>query len=351
LDVVDYLTQFAAVNSIGGLEPHTDWNMLMQSGALDIQGIYETFFGGATFFPGNTITFNFENGSSTGPLEYLGIYNYGDDTGPLETGGDFYNFFVLGLYPQAYYNTEDAAFASASAAASSAPPAAASTTAPGLAAAINSIGGYGASTPTPTPTPTRTPTGWADVPAYPSFPDVVQPDLATDGGGFITGYFLNDTSVAVLSIPSFEEYGDAIGTFSQTIAYFIANATNAGLKKVVIDLQQNFGGDEFLAIDAFKQFFPTIDPFGGSRRRAHPMANVLGTAMTNFWETLATNNDTYYGMSVDEWVIVDRLNAATGQNFSSWADYFGPATIFNYNGDQFTFLVRTANVVEPCTVC
>ncbi|KAE8383130.1 hypothetical protein BDV26DRAFT_287916 [Aspergillus bertholletiae] len=37
-DVVEYLAQFAALNSIGKLEPHADWNMLMRSAALDLQG-------------------------------------------------------------------------------------------------------------------------------------------------------------------------------------------------------------------------------------------------------------------------------------------------------------------------
>lgn len=98
-NVIDYLTQFAASNSVGGLEPHADWNGLMASPAQDIQGVSSIWHGGATFYPGDTITFVLENGTQIGPDPWLAIYSGGSDTGPLATGGDFYNFFVLGLYP------------------------------------------------------------------------------------------------------------------------------------------------------------------------------------------------------------------------------------------------------------
>ncbi|MCJ1306600.1 hypothetical protein MMC25_000243, partial [Agyrium rufum] len=37
------------------------------------------------------------------------------------------------------------------------------------------------------------------------------------------------------------------------------------------------------------------------------------------------------------WVVIDRLNAATGQNFSSWEKFFGP---FPDNGDLFSAVER-----------
>jgi len=228
LDVIDYLTQFAALNAVGGLEPHADWNMLMQSAALDIQGYYEVFSGATTFYPGDTIKLGFENGTDTGPLPFLAVYNSPGDTGPLETGGDFYNFFVLGFYPEAYFDQLNAA-----------------------AATNTSATDDSTATATTTTSPTSTTSGWGN-PAYPT-PDIQQADLSIVGGGFLTGYFLNQSSVGVLSIPSFDEYGDAIGTFSDTVYEFIQRSQAAGIKKIVIDLQQNSGGDLFLAIDAFKQ--------------------------------------------------------------------------------------------------
>jgi Peptidase family S41 len=153
------------------------------------------------------------------------------------------------------------------------------------------------------------------------------------------GYFLNTTSISVLSIPSFDEYGDAINTFQSTITEFLTRSRAAGLQKVVIDLQQNVGGQSLLAIDTFKQFFPNIDPFAGSRMRAHPAANVMGNTMTAFWDSLNETGSTYYALAANEWVATDRIDADTGQNFTSWAEFFGPHLD---NGDNFTTTVRFA---------
>jgi hypothetical protein len=52
-----------------------------------------------TFYPGDTITFVLENGTQIGPDPFLAIFSGGSDGVAISTGGDFYNFFVLGLYP------------------------------------------------------------------------------------------------------------------------------------------------------------------------------------------------------------------------------------------------------------
>lgn len=93
-DVTTYLTQYAAINAIGNVEPHADWNSLMYSPALDIQGYYSIFSGFGSFYPGETISFKLENGTQVGPENFIAVYNSPGPTGPLETGGDFYNFFV-----------------------------------------------------------------------------------------------------------------------------------------------------------------------------------------------------------------------------------------------------------------
>lgn len=228
----DYLAQFAALNSIGGLEPHADWNQLMSSPALVIQNAFSIFEGYTTFYPGDNITFTFENGTAlTEP--WLAIYNDPGDTGPLSTGGDFYNFFVLGLYPDSY--NLGGGSKSGSAASSSEPTSAASTS------DTSSL-----STPTATPTPT----GWVNR-AYPQTADVVQRDLGF--GGVVTGYFLQDVSIGVLSIPSFQAYGDAVADFSNVVTEFLQRSKEAGLKTILVDLQQNSGGNTLLAFDLFKQ--------------------------------------------------------------------------------------------------
>lgn len=227
----------------------------MSSPALDIQGSFSVFGGFTTFYPGESLTFTFENGTELGPVPWLALYNSPGDTGPLATGGDFYNFFVLGFYP-ASYNPDPAATGTGST-----PPTTATSSDSSAATSTNVA-------------PTPTPTAWNNT-AYPQNPDVVQPDLRTNGGGFLTGYFMNDSSTAVLSIPSFDAYGDAIGTFSATIGEFLQRSKEAGLKKVVIDVQQNGGGDTLLAIDAFKQVEPPYIPF------AHPELIILPVLSVN----------------------------------------------------------------------
>lgn len=307
--VTDYLTKFAAQNAIGGLEPNSDWNQLMSSSALNITNAFSIFEGYTSFYPGENLTFAFENGTEiTEP--WLAIYNSPEETGPLETGGDFYNFFVLGFYPASY------------------DPYATATSLDSVPSATSTDSSASSSTTT-----TPTPTSWPDL-AYPQRPDVVQPDLGASG--VLTGYFLHDISVAVLSIPSFEAYDTAVEDFSNTVTEFIQKAKGAGLTKVLIDLQQNSGGDTLLAYDTFKQFFPAIEPFGGSRMRAHPTADVLGNTFTNYYVTQNMNETFYYEQSVNDWVVTDRLNADTEQNFTSWGEFYGP---HDYSGDSFSSVV------------
>lgn len=42
-------------------------------------------------------------------------------------------------------------------------------------------------------------------------------------------------------------------------------------------------------------------------------------------------------LAADEWIIQTRLNAATGNNFTSWQEYEGPV---NDNGDTFSLTER-----------
>jgi hypothetical protein len=181
---------------------------------------------------------------------------------------------------------------------------------------------------------TATPSSWNNL-AYPLVPDVAQPDLGTYGGGFISGYFIGN-GTGVLSIPSFFELGEAVNTFSETVALFLRTCKDKGMKRIVIDVQQNTGGDALLAFDTFKHFFPTLDPFGGSRMRAHKAANVMGDAITQYWNELTEDDDDYYNLAADEWMSADRINANTNRNFTSWAEFYGP---HRYNGDNFTTVV------------
>ncbi|KAE8336704.1 hypothetical protein BDV24DRAFT_168006 [Aspergillus arachidicola] len=244
-DIVEYLTQFAAVNSFGKLEPHADWNMLMRSAVLEIQGKREAFHEAATY-PGDFITFTFENDTTLGPLPWKASFCCHGGNAPLQMEDDFYDFFVLGHYPASYDESLEANTTTIS-----------NRVAPFLAPFEN--------------------------PAYP-----LEADVTSDGGALLRGYFLNDSSLAVLSIPHFDS--NAPQSFSNTVKEFLARSTMAGLKKVVIDVQQNPGGSPLLALEVFKILCPSIKPWASSRRRVHPMANALGSVLTTYWQNLTMDH-------------------------------------------------------------
>lgn len=225
-DVTDYLAQLTAMNAIGGLEPHADWNQLMSNPVLDVLGQYSILEGYITFYPGETMTLALANGTTLAPLPFYASYNGPENTGPLVTGGDFYNFFVLGFYPASY------------------DPNAFQASGPTPSATADQTSSDTTETASPTPTSLGNP-------AYPDNPDIYQPDIGSTG--ILTGYFLRDISTAVLSIPSFQAFDIAVQSFSDTVGQFLTQSKEAGMKKILIDLQENGGGDTFLAIDTFKQ--------------------------------------------------------------------------------------------------
>lgn len=62
--------------------------------------------------------------------------------------------------------------------------------------------------------------------------------------------------------------------------------------------------------------------------RAHSAADVIGSNINSYYNGLDRDSEYYADYSSDfvamEWIVTDRINAETGQNFSSWAEYFGP---------------------------
>lgn len=62
--------------------------------------------------------------------------------------------------------------------------------------------------------------------------------------------------------------------------------------------------------------------------RAHSTADVIGNNINSYYDELDHDSEYYANYSSEfiamEWVVTDRINAQTGQNFSSWAEYFGP---------------------------
>ncbi|KAL8686862.1 MAG: hypothetical protein Q9224_005318, partial [Gallowayella concinna] len=305
----------------------------MSSPANDIQGILSPWEGNTRFWPGNHITFGFENGTEPLELPWVATYTVPDNTPPIKSGDDFYQYFVLGNFPVTEAAVDDT---SASETTDAADSSASETlgTAPTVTASANPSAVPTALATATTPEDERQVTGWDYFP-YPPNPVTVQPNLGF--GGVVTGYFLNDDATAVLSIPSFDVNSEAILTFSDSVGDFLQKSKAAGKERVIIDLQRNGGGGNLLATDLFKQFFPSLDPSGGSRLRAHETANVLGNTFSAYYSSQYSNTTVTNAFAGSAWIAQGYLNAETGQNFSSWAELYGP---HQYNGDYFTTTQR-----------
>lgn len=232
-DPGEFLTEFAAINAHGTLEPNADWNQMMSSPAGDIQSLQSAFEGSSLFYPGNDITFDFENGSTTGPVPWLAYIDDSPDV-DIKNGQDFYTYYVLGNTPSDVTDSDssDSNFDDSD----------------------NSTAGDDSTDTSSNSSETQSSSqsSWGYFP-YPSNPNVAQPNLGGANGGVLTGYLLSDGQTAVLSIPSFTVTGGAVKTFSSTIADFLKKSKAAGCTRVIIDVQKNPGGRDLLAIDTYKQ--------------------------------------------------------------------------------------------------
>lgn len=313
VEVTQFLRDFAALNSPGLLEPHADWNHLMSSPVQSILGVSDVFSAGATFYPGDNLTITFENGTSPINDNWYAFYINSDYTGPLRTGGDFYNYFVLGLLPASYNEVP-------------LPQVFNYTFASGEDLADYTVANWSGTTQN----------------AYPSDPITVQAGLAAGGlGGWVTGYVFDDISTGVLSIPSFDQYGQDVASFYAAVSFFLGNISETNTQKVIVDLQGNAGGNILLALTTFATFFPELQVLTPSRRRIHPLADIVGNATTAWWSELPpevdfNNTGLKYYYDANEWNVDSRLNAETGQNFTSWDEYRGPVL---EHGDMFSLVV------------
>ncbi|KAH6672424.1 hypothetical protein B0J14DRAFT_73417 [Halenospora varia] len=282
---VDFFSAYAKEKVSGQIEPHGDWNLMFDNSArASIGG--GAAFGGGGFFPDAAVVMNitFANGTTTSG-SWFARANI-DLTG-VRTGKDFYDLQVA---PQ---EEEDP------------------------------------TTPTTT-TPTKPKTTLTEIGAPYPFPVTVQKALGA--GGYFTGYFLNQSSVAVMSIPSFDMTGVHAQNFQAAVATFLKASKAAGMKKLVIDLQGNGGGTVALGFDLFKQIFPTLEPFGGSQLRATRALDAIGTTLYRSTPAVQRSLDAR-GSPFSPFGNLDTDLKA----FGSWARMFGPRA---QNGDFMTSTLR-----------
>ncbi|KAF2672308.1 hypothetical protein BT63DRAFT_398595 [Microthyrium microscopicum] len=195
-------------------------------------------------------------------------------------------------------------------------------------------------------------------PRFPQTPAVAKDDTAIPAPGYPTpvarmksnelgGFFLDGPGyedIAVLSIPSF--IGDSGQQEFQDVARtFLSKAKAAGKKKLVIDVSANGGGTIWLGYEIFAQLFPSIEPFGGQRFRAHQTWDEMGKLVSKLVSnTTRTGN---YSANVDDW-ISSPMNYRSDFNidnkpFNSWEEKYGPHAV---HGDSFTTTQRW-NLNDP----
>lgn len=81
----------------------------------------------------------------------------------------------------------------------------------------------------------------------------------------------------MLSIPRFVDPSaiqPAID-FQRVVNEFLSKCHESGKKKLIIDMRGNSAGLPYLAYDTFKQLFPQLRPYSGTRIRASDAPNVL----------------------------------------------------------------------------
>ncbi|KAI4749508.1 hypothetical protein E4T50_00243 [Aureobasidium sp. EXF-12298] len=150
----------------------------------------------------------------------------------------------------------------------------------------------------------------------------------------IGGYFLEEPGfedVAVLTVASFYTVGPTRAKDFQDInSDFIAAALAANKTKLIIDVSANGGGLGLQCLDLFKQLFPSIEPYGASRVRAHETIDELGKLLST-----PVNDSDYHMLFWNYHTELDSDN----RPFSSWKQKYGPHPQGPGN-DTFTSLVR-----------
>ncbi|KAH7073578.1 hypothetical protein BKA63DRAFT_36235 [Paraphoma chrysanthemicola] len=293
----------------------TRYNTVFPNPALDALG---TDSGGLSYahyvYAGPTTTFTFENGTEK-TIDNIAVIPSIFDFKKVSDGASFFKAFCSG--PQAVLKPSGSATASATLRATS------------------------------TQKPVATPTS-VGLPGYPT-PQFLQSSKK------VSGYYLGDSykDTAVLAIPAFSpsstdsKYPDSTtGGFIETQALlqkFFAEAVKAGKKKLVIDLRGNGGGTIDMGFELFKQLFPTIEPYGAARYRAHEAFHYYSALVAD----VALEGDDKDGKIGMDWDDADYGIQSTFlwsnildknlQKYKSYKDYYGPQTI---NGDTFTSIRR-----------
>ena len=196
--------------------------------------------------------------------------------------------------------------------------------------------------PTESITATSTPTA-SSAPTLVGYPN---PDIIADSK-VAAGYKLdgNYSDVAVLVLPSMMNPNFSDG--QEVVRSFLSSSTQQKKKKLIIDLRGNGGGTIDFGFEVFKQLFPSLEPYGGARYRAHEAFHDYSAALADLAVNGTAPDGEIDGTSAalyDDADLATRtpllwrnILDANHKPYGSFDDYYGPDVLQN---DTFTNIRR-----------
>ncbi|KAI1332846.1 hypothetical protein F5Y16DRAFT_356734 [Xylariaceae sp. FL0255] len=131
----------------------------------------------------------------------------------------------------------------------------------------------------------------------------------------IMGYSLDDDT-AVMFIPTFEpasdDPADIDELFADVATKIVNEAIAKGQSKIVIDLSSNGGGDINRGYDLFKLFFPSIQPYLGTRFRRTEVTDLLVQGLR---KVTAANGDS------NPFAWEAAVNPEQTESYATWQDF------------------------------
>lgn len=192
----------------------------------------------------------------------------------------------------------------------------------------------------PSATPTPTSVRPASAPGYP-------PPVFRSSPNYIGGYYLEGeySDVAVLSVVAFLKQDFSKDEFSGPAAKFLADAKQAGKKKLVIDVSGNIGGILLQGYDLFKILFPkNIDHAAASRYLATESTKLLTQTISDASEGISSKydptNQTLFDLQSN--IASSPFNYLINRDvdskpFQNWEQQFGPVEV---KGVKYSNLTR-----------
>lgn len=172
--------------------------------------------------------------------------------------------------------------------------------------------------------------------------------LIAQSGLSVQGYHLNGIGygeVAVLALPNFQPVAEPTKDLGGTITgfleaqkilkEFIERSAAAKRSKLIVDLRGNSGGTIDMAFELFKQLFPALEPFGGTRYRAQEAFRLYSSSVADLVKTnrMDATTDAELFWVADSTSNFANLLRLDGTPFQDFETYYGP---YNLNGDNFT---------------